>query len=303
MSLSTVGLGGFELGGSEGGVDVACAAIDAAVACGVNWLDTAEAYFDAANEQVIGTALRRVSEPPLVSSKRFPGGANFRRDGIASGCEASLARLGVDHLDMYFLHWPDDDDGVPIAETWGAMGDLVTRGLVRAIGLSNFSYAQVEACHAEHRVDVVQDGLSALDYLENREQFGACARLGIGVVVYEPLAGGLLGGSIKTDADTRGKWGDDIDEYDFYQRLYAPGKLERSLAVVDGLAALAASRGCTVAQLAVAWVLAQRGVASAICGSRTPGHIAQNAAAADINLDAAELNAIEELIPLGPTLT
>jgi aryl-alcohol dehydrogenase-like predicted oxidoreductase len=113
---------------------------------GVNWVDTADEYHATANESVIGEALDGMPEQPLISSKRWPVGDSFTPAGIHAGCRASLRRLGVDHLDLYFLHWPDDQ--IPLQESWGAMAELTDQGLVRPIGLSNYTLAQIEACHA-----------------------------------------------------------------------------------------------------------------------------------------------------------
>ena len=299
IRLSPIGLGGYELGSDPGDVSAARAAIAAALDSGVNWLDTAEAYSDTANETVIGEAMRGLSTQPVVSSKADPHGDNFRREPLHAACRASLERLGVDHLDLYFLHSPDGPGGVPLDETWGAMAELVDDGLVRAIGLSNFTREQVEACHASRRVDAVQDGLSLIDHLANRELFRWCAEHDIAVVVYEPLAGGLLGGGPITLEGLRRTWGD-LEEWSFYERLCAPGKLERSAAVAAQLMEVAARLEVPAAQVAVAWVLAQPGVSSALCGSRNPAHVRENSEAAELRLDADTMAALEAAIALGP---
>ena len=299
IRLSQIGLGGYELGADPADVPAARAAIEAGIESGVNWLDTAEAYSDTANETVIGRAMRGLSTRPVVSSKAYPHEDNFRREPLRAACRASLERLGVDHLDIYFLHWPDEPDGVPLDETWGAMGELVDDGLVRAIGLSNFTPEQIEACHASRRVDVVQDGLSLIDHLGNREMFTWCAESDIAVVVYEPPASGLLGGGPITDEALRRTWGD-LEEWSFYDRLCAPGKLERSAAVAGELMGIAGRLGVPPAQVAVAWVLAQPGVSSAICGSRNPAHVRENSAAAQLHLDADTIAELDAVIPLGP---
>jgi aryl-alcohol dehydrogenase-like predicted oxidoreductase len=301
VELSEIGLGGYELGHEATHVEGARAAIEAAVETRVNWIDTAEAYHDTANETLIGEALRRVAQRPLVSSKRCPEGDSFTAAGIHAGCRESLGRLGLDHLDLYFLHWPDEPDGAPLDETWGAMGELVDQGLVRAIGLSNFTLGQIDACHAARPVDVVQDGLSLIDHLHNRELFQACGERGIGVVVYEPLASGLLTGAIRDIDDLRRTWGDDLEDWSFYNRLCAPGKWEKTEAVISALAEVSLRCGVSISKLAVAWVLAQRGATSAICGSGNPAHVRDNAAAAELELSADTIAELEALAPLGPT--
>ena len=306
VSVSAVGLGGFELGpevGQPPDVDVALHVIDTALDAGINWIDTSENYNDTQNESLIGAALARSSGHMMVSTKAAPkpmitgGGSGFRRDQIHAACRASLSRLGRDVIDVYFLHWPDDT-GVPLDETWGAMGELVDAGLVRAIGLSNYKLADVEHCHKQRSVNVVQDGLSLIDYLDARDAFARCRDLGIGVLAYEPVASGILTG--KTQDEVLALWTGPWVDSAFYKRLLAPGRVERSFAVADGLRPIAARLGATVAQVAIAWVLHQRGVSAAIAGSHDGRHVHENAQAAELDLSAV-MDTLEQLILLGPT--
>jgi aryl-alcohol dehydrogenase-like predicted oxidoreductase len=300
VELSEIGLGGYELGHEAAHVRGARSAIAAAVETGVNWLDTSDAYHDTANETLIGEALRGLTKPPLVASKRFPDGDSFTAPGIHAGCRESLQRLGLDHLDVYFLHRPDEPDGAPLAETWCAMGELVDQGLVRAIGLSNFTLEQIDACHSVRPVHVVQDGLSLIDHLHNRELFQACGERGIAVVVYEPLAGGLLTGAIRNIDDLRRTW-DDLEEWSFYDRLCAAGKWHKTEAVISAIAEVSERRGASVPHLAIAWVLMQCGVTSAICGSGNPAHVRDNSAAAEVELSVDAIGELEAIVSLGPT--
>jgi aryl-alcohol dehydrogenase-like predicted oxidoreductase len=306
VSVSRVGLGGFELGpepGTEPDIARATALIDAALAAGINWLDTSENYLHTRNESVIGTALAQTGDEILVASKVAPGagitggGSGFRRDQVHAACRASLRRLGRDRIDVYFLHWPDRT-GVPLEETWGAMAELVAEGLVRAIGLSQYDVEAVERCHAQRPVDAVQDGLSLIDYLDAREGFARYGELGIGVTVFDVLGSGILTG--KTIEQVKTIWTGPWTESPFYKRLLAPGKAERSAAVAEGLRPIAARLGSTVAQVAIAWILHQPGVSAALAGTRSPGHVGENARAASLDLTP-ELESIEELIPLGPS--
>src|SRR4051794_24241504 len=173
-------------------------------------VDTADSYHATANESVIGEALGGLRERPLISSKRWPTGDGFSPAGIHAGCRDSLRRLGADHLDLYFLHWPDER--IPLQESWGAMAELADQGLVRAIGLSNYTLAQIEACHAARPVDVIQDGLSLVDYPENRHKVAACGWQGIAAVIYEPLAGGLLAGGFSGPAGVPPEGGGGVGE-------------------------------------------------------------------------------------------
>jgi aryl-alcohol dehydrogenase-like predicted oxidoreductase len=306
IAISPIGLGGYQLGpepDEEPDVDRAAHVIGSALSSGINWLDTSENYLWTRNESVIGPALEHVSGDFLVASKVAPGdgvtggGSGFRREQVLQACRDSLKRLRLNHLDMYFLHAPDDT-GVPLEETWGAMAELVDRGLVRAIGLSNYTLEDVERCHAQRPVDVVQVGLNLIDYIGDRPYVARCGELGVAATIYEPIAGGILAG--KTLEETRAAWPGPWKETDWYRRVLGPGTGERSFAVADGLRPIAKKLDATVAQLALAWVLCQPGVTAAIAGSRNGRHMEENAGAAALDLTDV-LEEIERLIPLGPT--
>jgi myo-inositol catabolism protein IolS len=307
MAISRIGLGGYELGpepDEEPDVTRAVRVIEVALENGINWLDTSENYLATRNEEVIGQALAQVGDEMLVASKVAPGaaitggGSGFRRDQVHSACRESLRRLGRDHLDLYFLHWPDDT-GVPLEETWGAMAELVDAGLVRQIGMSNYTADDVARCHAQRRVDAVQVGLSLIDYLGDRPDIAAWGEQGIVVTIYEPLCSGILTG--KSIEQVRAVWQGPWQESPFYQRFLEGEGGERSFAVADALGRVAGRIGATPAQVAIAWVLHQPGVTAAIAGSRNGDHVQENAAAARVELSDEVLDQLEELIPLGPT--
>jgi aryl-alcohol dehydrogenase-like predicted oxidoreductase len=300
VRLSAVGLGGFEFEDDPdwpGARDVLTAAVDA----GIDWIDTSEAYFDGANERTIGAALRDVGATLKISSKVAPepGGSGFRPQQIRTACEASLERLGVDRLDIYLFHFPDET-GVPLEDSWVAMRGLVDDGLIRLAGLSNFDRDQIERCLAVGTVDVIQECLSPIDRLENRELFRWSRERGIGVVTYEPLANGMLAGAIGAPEDFARVVGDDYAEWPFWQRLFSPGRFERSQAVTDGMRSVAGRLGCTLAQLALAWNLHQEGVTATLAGSRNPAHVRDNAAAGSISISLDLLAELDALIALGP---
>lgn len=306
MRISRIGLGGYELGpepDEEPDVARAVRVIEAALEGGINWLDTSENYLATRNEDVIGAALGQIGDEMLVASKVAPGaaitggGSGFRREQVHAACRDSLRRLGRDYLDIYFLHWPDDT-GVPLEETWGAMAELADAGLVRAIGLSNYSPENVARCHAQRRVDAVQIGLSLIDYLDNREPIAQWGEAGIAVTIYEPLGSGILTG--RTIEQARAAWTGVWLESAFYQQLLGPGQGEKSFAVADGLRPIAERLGAAVSQVAIAWVLHQPGVTAAIAGSRSEAHTRENAGAAQLELPADVLDELEALIPLGP---
>ena len=183
--------------------------IEMAADQGINWLDTSENYYDTRNEVAIGAVLAEVKADVMVATKVSPGsagsggGSGFRPEQVRTACHASLRRPRRAHIDISFLHWPDAT-AVPLEDTWGAMVELVDAGLVRAIGMSNYNIADIERCHAARRVDVVQDGLSLIDHLDNRCLVRRCGELGVGVTIYEPLASGVLGG--KSVEQVRAVW-------------------------------------------------------------------------------------------------
>jgi aryl-alcohol dehydrogenase-like predicted oxidoreductase len=307
VMVSRIGLGGYELGpepDEEPDGLRAAEVIAVAIERGVNWLDTSENYLATRNEELIGAALAMATDESfLLASKVAPGagvtggGSGFRREQVLSACRDSLTRLGRSHLDIYFLHWPDDT-GVPLEETWGAMAELVDAGLVRAIGLANYSLQDVERCHDARAVDAVQVGLNLIDYLDDRSYIARCGEMGIAVTVYEPVASGILTG--KTMEQVQASWTGQWRESSFYKRLLSPDKAEESFAVADGLRPIAARLDATVAQVAIAWVLQQPGVAAAIAGSRDVRHTRDNAGAASLTLSEDVLEELELLIPLGP---
>lgn len=306
IELSAIGLGGAWLGhdpDDAAEVSRAHAVMQAAGECGVTWVDTSENYFDTGNEAVIGHALRSLPDSFLVCSKAAPGavhsggGSGFRPEQIRQACEHSLRRLGRDHLDVYLLHWPDDT-GVPLADTWGAMAALVDAGHVRSIGLSNYEREDIARCHEERRVDVIQTGLSVVDYHDDRDLIAWCGREGMVVTIYEPLASGLL-----TDVpfeQVRERWiGSDWEGITVYPELMCLENAVPARQIVDGLRRIGERIGASVAQVAIAWVLRQPGVASAIVGSGKPERFRSSAAAGDLRLPDDALKTIDdELIPL-----
>jgi len=300
LNISKVGLGGYEFEDDPdwaGAREVLAAAIDA----GIDWLDTAESYFDGMNELTIGRALRDIGAVMTISTKVAPApdGSGFAEDQIRKAYETSLERLGVERVEMFLLHWPDTT-GVPLEETWGAMRRLVDDGLVANVGLSNFDRGQIERCLAVGPVDLIQEGLSPIDHLETRELARWCEARGIAVVTYEPLANGMLAGAIRTPEDVARVVGDEYEDWPFWQRLFSPGRFERSQAVAVGMRAMAERLGRTPAQVAIAWNLHQPGVTAALVGTRSTAHLRDDAGAATIRLTDDQVAELDALIPLGP---
>jgi aryl-alcohol dehydrogenase-like predicted oxidoreductase len=300
--ISVIGYGAWEAGGGVWGPNPSdqqvIEAIRAGIDAGITWVDTAEVYGSGGSEEIVGRALEERRDEVLIATKVAPDGSGTRREEVRAACEASLKRLRTDRIDLYQVHWPDPR--VPVEETWEAMAGLVDDGLVRHIGVSNFNEGLVERCEAIRHVDSLQPHFSIL-HPGNRDLILWCGERGIGVVVYGPLAYGLLTGGIT--AETRfdpADWRSGRGGMGYYAQMFAPGKIERSLAVVDGLRTIAQRLGITLGQLALAWTVHQPGVTAAIAGSRNPDHVRQNAEAGEVQLDRATLQEIEELIPLGP---
>jgi aryl-alcohol dehydrogenase-like predicted oxidoreductase len=284
-SMSVIGFGAWEAGGDMWGANESEAtvieAMRAGLDAGMSWIDTAEVYGKGVSERLVGRAVFDRRDRVLVATKLGPApdGSGFLPDRVRAGCDASLARLGLDVIDLYQLHWPDST-GVPIEDTWGAMSELQDAGKVRCIGVSNFDRPLIERCEAIRHVDSLQQEFSMLA-LDDRDLIRWCGDRGTGVVSYGPLGFGLLTGTISREqAVSASDW----------RRSEADGpftdeKLDRDLAIVDGLRPIADRMGITMAQLALAWNVAQPGVTSAIAGSRDPGHARDNAAAGDFELD------------------
>lgn len=271
-------------------------AMHTAIASGMTWIDTAEVYGGGRSEELVGEALKG-HDDVLVFTKLAPtpNGSGFDRDGVKAGAEASLKRLGRDVIDLYQLHWPSSR--TPVEETWEAMAALVDEGLVKHIGVSNFDRSLIERCEKIRHVDSLQPPFSMVRNEVGAELLPYCASIGTGSLAYGPLGYGLLTGAITketvfTDDDWRGG-GHGMSGYDL---LFAPGKLEKNLELVESLKPMAERAGCTLAQLALAWVLHQEGSTHAIAGSRSPKHVAENAGAGDVSLDDDVLAEIDGLI-------
>jgi aryl-alcohol dehydrogenase-like predicted oxidoreductase len=292
--ISVVGCGAGEAGGEAWGPNESESAVIEAILAGLdagmNWIDTAEVYGDGVSERLVGKAIQGRRDDVVVASKVAPRpeGSGFRPDEVRKACDGSLERLETDRIDLYQLHWPDEE-GTPVEETWGAMAALQYEGKVGSIGVSNFDREQIERCLAIRHVDSLQPEFSMLNR-EHAELIRWCGEQGVGVVSYGPLAFGLLTGAIAADTrfppgDWRGK-----------QQAEGPfADLAASLGMVDRLRPVAERVGCSLAQLALAWNAHQPGVTAAIAGSRNPAHVRTNAAAGDIELDdstLAELDAI-----------
>jgi aryl-alcohol dehydrogenase-like predicted oxidoreductase len=303
--ISVVGYGAWEAGGgSEWGAakpdDRIVGAIRAGIDAGINWIDTAEVYGGGRSEELVGRAVAAIGrDEVLIFTKVAPGpeGSGFRPEEVHKACRGSLERLGVEHLDLYQLHWPDST-GVAVEDTWGAMAELADQGLVRHIGVSNYDRDLIERCRAIRHVDSLQPEFSMLQ-LENRELIAWCGEHGVGTLTYGPLGFGILTGHIGPDStfdagDHRAPGGE------VYESFLRPDVIERTMAVVDGTRPVAERLGASVGDVAIAWNVAQPGVTAAIVGSTDPDHVRANATAGDLELDGPTLAELDRVVSENP---
>jgi aryl-alcohol dehydrogenase-like predicted oxidoreductase len=289
--ISVIGFGAWEAGGEQWGPneseDAVIDAMRAAFDSGIDWIDTAEVYGQGTSERLVAKAIAGRRDDLIVATKVAPApeGSGLRPEQIRAACDGSLGRLGIEHIDLYQLHWPDET-GIPVEDSWGAMTELQDAGKVRWIGVSNFGRELIERCRTIRQVDSLQQEFSMLNR-EDADLIRWCGETGTGVVTYGPLAFGLLTGAISKDTtfgpgDWRGTERDGLF-----------GNLDGSLAVVDRLRPVADRLGCTLAQLALAWNVHQPGVTSAIAGSRNADHVRANAEAGDLELDEPTLKELD----------
>jgi aryl-alcohol dehydrogenase-like predicted oxidoreductase len=300
--VSAIGLGCMGMAafyGQPSDETQATAVIHRALELGVTFLDTAEMYGPHTNEIQIGKALADRRDKAFVATK-FGIGFNAERTGLTidgspanvrRAIEGSLKRLGMDHVDLYYLHRVDAN--TPIEETVGAMGELVKEGKVRFLGLSEASPATLRRGHAEHPITALQTEYSLWSREPEDELFATCDELGIGFVPYSPLGRGFLSGEIKSI--------DDLAEGDFRRSnpRFMGENFQKNIDLVHAVAAIAADKGVTAAQLALAWVLAQGETLVPIPGTRRIRTLEENAAAADLVLTADDLARIEAVFPKG----
>jgi aryl-alcohol dehydrogenase-like predicted oxidoreductase len=282
----------------ESDPQAARAVLNRALELGVTFLDTADMYGRGENERLVGDFVREHRQAVTVATKcgivRGATAAEQRRDTrpeyIRAACDASLARLGVETIDLYYLHRLDGD--TPVEDSVGELSRLVQQGKIRHIGLSEVSIAELRRAHGAHPVAAVQSEYSlSTRGGEVEAVIDGCSELGALFVPFSPLGRGLLTGAYRGPADFEGA--------DFRTILprFQPGALEHNLAAVDRLAALAEAKGCSAAQLALAWVLARGPHVVPIPGTRRLSRLEENVGALDLRLTAAETAAIDQAIP------
>ena len=298
LTVTEVGLGCMGMSQSYGTPDdeESVATIHRALELGVTFLDTADAYGPFTNERLVGGAIKGRRDEVVLATKfgnqRLPDGSrtvNGRPEYVREACDASLERLGTDHIDLYYQHRVDPT--VPVEDTWGAMSELVRAGKVRYLGISEAAPATVRRAHAVHPIAAAQYEYSLFSREPEDGLLPVLRELGIGLVAYSPLGRGLLTGSL----DASGGFGQ--GDFRNGHPRFAGENYDHNLAVAGRVAAIAEGKGVTAAQLAIAWVLAQANDIVTIPGTKRRSYLEQNVAAADIVLTPEDLIELGKAVP------
>ncbi|MEU3274439.1 aldo/keto reductase [Saccharomonospora sp. NPDC006951] len=298
LAVPAQGLGCMGMSHAYGEADDAqsIATVHHAIDIGVNFLDTADFYGVGHNEELVGKAVAGRRDDVVIATKfgfanRLGEPTIIRGDAayVRQACEASLRRLDVDHIDLYYQHRVDP--AVPIEETVGAMAELVAEGKVRHLGLSEAGAATIRRAHAVHPITALQSEWSLWTRGIESEIAPVCGELGIGIVPFSPLGRGFLTGRYNSLAELSD------DDMRRRQPRFAEGNIERNLAIVAKLTELASAKGVTAGQLALAWVLHRGDHVVPIPGTRRKRNLEENVGALAVSLSTEDIEAIEEAVP------
>jgi len=311
LNITRVGFGAWATGGGGWAFgwgpqddDQSMAAMNRALELGVNWIDTAAVYGLGHSEEVVGRFLkqRKGADRPYVFTKcglvwdpkdrtkdprRILTPASIRKE-----CEASLRRLGIERIDLYQFHWPDDDTGTSVEESWRMMVQLQAEGKVRAIGVSNFDVSLLRKAEAVHHVDSLQPPFSLIRREMAASEIPWCRANQTGVIVYSPMQSGILTESFTADRVKKMA----PDDWRTRSANFQTPKLERNIALRDALIPIARRHNTTVSALAIAWTLVWPGVTGAIVGARSAEQVDGWIGAATLELDAEDLDDITRAI-------
>ncbi len=301
LTVSALGLGCMGMSEFYGPTDDAqsLATLERALEIGVTFLDTADMYGSGHNEELLGRFLEGRREKVVLATKfgivrapsRYERTIDTRPAYVRAACEASLKRLGVEVIDLYYAHRLNPD--VPVEDTVGAMAELVRAGKVRALGLSEVSARTLRRAHAVHPIAAVQSEYSLWTRDPEAEVLPACRDLGASFVAYSPLGRGFLTGAIGKDADLA------ANDFRRISPRFQGDNLERNLRLVDVVKTLAATRGATPGQVALAWLLHQGKDIVPIPGTKRIEYLEENVAAASLTLSTDELARLDQALPPG----
>lgn len=310
LNITTVGFGSWAVGGGGWSFGwgpqedtASLATMRHALDLGINWIDTAAVYGLGHSEEVVGRLLRDMPESKrpyvftkcgLIWDEKNPmevARRVLKPDSIRRECEASLRRLGIERIDLYQFHWPDET-GTPIEESWAQMDKLVKEGKIRAAGVSNFNVDLLERCEAVRHVDSLQPPFSLVNRAAAAKEIPWCQSHQTGVICYSPMQSGLL-----TDGFTQARVAKLADD-DWRRKAseFKEPNLSRNLALRDALRPIALRRAVSTSSVAIAWVLSWPGVSGAIVGARTPAQVDGWIQAASLELTAADLQEISSAI-------